>query len=132
MTNPSDFLFIVSRLLTLVPHVCGLQPNESKNVSYTHAHTYTRTHPNIQTAADLSPNQISPCVWKILSTIPFWYTNQTYGNETFFFSLFFCLGHFRWKLQKIEPKCQKNQRMTSLQTRDLSFTTNKPLQTCWN
>lgn len=62
---------------------------------------------------------VSVCVRKVSSTISFLCT-QTYGSETCYFFLFFLV-----KVTQNEPNCQNNKRMTSLQTRDLSFTTNQ-------
>lgn len=106
MTNPSDFLFIVSRLLTLVPHVCGLQPNESKNVSYTHAHTHTHTLKHTNSSRPFSQSNISLCLEDFeYNSILIYQLNIWKPNV--FFSLVFCLGHFRWKLHKMSQSVRK-------------------------
>lgn len=94
-----------------------------------HARTNTLKHTN--SSRPLSQSNISLCLENSEYNFILIYQPNIWKRNVFFFSLFPSRS-FSMKVTENEPKCQKNQRMTSLQTRDLSFTTNKPLQICWH
>lgn len=126
------FLFIVSRLLTL-RHVCGFQPiatqeSNERNGTREKNRTEKKIRPLLIWFRRLFPvlfalDSAGICAEGFKYYFIFLHTHnerQTYGKLNF-------IGSSLWEN---EPNCHNNKGMTSLQTRDRSFTTNQATGMC--